>query len=145
MLHYNFLSISHRLKVTTHSNFKWDFPVWGKILAVLGSGDPQNVNFGDHFPQKACVSTEPHRLMHNTSLAKVASDLWPARGKKGGEESHKSLTNGHRVGAPPLNRPPIFFRRSNVLPDVVTPAKFGIDRLTRFCFTGGRNSLVSYT
>ena len=31
------------------------------------------------------------------------------REKKGGEESHKSLTNGHRVGAPPLNRPPIFF------------------------------------
>ena len=51
--------------------------------------------------------------MHNTSLAKVASDLWPARGKKGGEESHKSLTSGHRVGAPPLNRPPFFFLRLN--------------------------------
>ena len=51
-------------------------------MAVLGSGDPKNVNFGDHFPQKARVSPEPRRLMHNTSLAKVASDLWPARGKK---------------------------------------------------------------
>jgi len=82
VFHCDFLSISRRLKVITHSNFKWDFPVWGKILAVLGSGDPKNVNFGDHFPQKARVSTEPRRLMHNTSLAKVASDLWPARGKK---------------------------------------------------------------
>ena len=52
-------------------------------MVVLGSGDPQNVNFGDYFPQKARVSTEPRRLMQTTSLAKVASDLWPARGKKG--------------------------------------------------------------
>src|SRR5208282_2531817 len=55
--------------------------------------------------------------------------------------SHKSLTNGHRVGAPPLNRPPKFFFRSNVLPNVVTPAKFGLNRLTRFCSTGGPNRL----
>ena len=51
------------------------------------------------------------------------------------------MTNGHRVGAPPLNEPPNVFGRLNVLPSVVTPAKFGFDRLTRFCSTGGRNRL----
>jgi hypothetical protein len=59
------------------------FPCLGKHFGGFGVGDPQNVNFCDHFPQKARVSTEPRRLMHNTLLAKVASDLWPAREKKG--------------------------------------------------------------
>ena len=44
------------------------FPCLGEILAVLGAGDPQNVNFNNSLPQKArvSVSTEPRRLMHNT-------------------------------------------------------------------------------
>ena len=66
VFHCDFLSISHRLKIITHSNFRWDFPVWGKILAVLGAGDPQNVNFNNFLPQKARVSMKPRRLMHNT-------------------------------------------------------------------------------
>ena len=52
VLHYNFLSISYRLKVIKHFNFRWDFPAWGKILAVLGAGDPQNVNFSNFSPKR---------------------------------------------------------------------------------------------
>ena len=37
----------------------------GKFLAILGAGDPQNMNFSNFLPQKARVSTEPRRLMHN--------------------------------------------------------------------------------
>ena len=58
-------------------------------MAVLGAEDPQNVNFSDFSPQKARVSTEPRRLMHNTCQAKVASDLQAGLGEKGENEVTK--------------------------------------------------------
>ena len=109
VLHYNFLSISYRLKVIKHFRFRWDFPVWGKILAVLGAGDPQNMNFGNHFPKKARVSTEPRRLMHNTSLAKVASDLWPARGEKRGRRKSQKFDKRPSRGGATAQPTPKFF------------------------------------
>ena len=58
-------------------------------------------------------------------------------GKKGvvGTKSHKFDKRQSRGGAY-AQRTPKLFGRSNVLPNVVTSAKFGFDRLTRFCFTG---------
>ena len=52
VFHCNFLSISYRLKVIRHISFGWHFPIPGKILRVLGPGDPQNLNSSASNPPK---------------------------------------------------------------------------------------------
>ena len=64
------------------------------------------------------------------------------RKKKKGEKSHKTLTNRTRVGAPMLNRPPNLLSRFVVLHDVITHAKFGLDRFTGFRATGCQSFLI---
>ena len=122
MIHCDFLSISHRLKVIMHSNFRWDFSVWGTFWRFWGAKTPK-CEFWRPFPPKARVSTEPRRLMHITSLTKVASDLLPARGKKGGRRKSQKFDKRPSRGGATAQLTSIFFRRSNVLPDVVTSAK----------------------
>ena len=145
VLHYNFLSISHRLKVITHPNFRWDFSVWGKILAVLGSGDPKiwilvTISPKRHVYQRSHVVWCIIRHWRKSPLT---------CGLHGEKRWEKKVTQVWQTaiawGRHRSTDCQFFFRRSNGLPDVVTLAKFGIDRLTRFCSTGGRNSLVSYT
>ena len=56
MFHCDFLSISYRLKVISHFRFRWDFPVWENILAVLGAGDPKMLNFATFLPKGTCIN-----------------------------------------------------------------------------------------
>src|SRR5664279_2574571 len=103
----------------------------------LGGGKILNRNCNHSDPQKALLWTKPRLMSGNRIWAKAASDLGASgREKKGGNISHKTLTNRTPVGAPLLNRPSNLLSRCVVLHDVITHAKFGFDRFTGFCATG---------
>ena len=92
------------------------FPCLGEILAGLGAVDPRNVNFSNFFHKRHmyqrnhvvwCIIHGRRKLRLTCRL--VLKERW--------EQSHTSLTNGHRVGTPPLNGPPI------LLPIECTPQR----------------------
>ena len=140
----NFLSISYRLKVIRHFNFRWDFPVWGNILAVLGAGDPQNVNFS-HFSPKRHVSQRNHVVWCMTHGRRKLRLTWRlVLEKKVRTKSQKFDKRPSRGGAT-ARWTLKFFIRSNVLP-AWSPLPNLFWSVDAFLFyRWGSKSRVSYT
>ena len=149
MLHYNFLSISYCLKVIRHISFGWDFPIPGKILRVLGPGDPQNLN---------CIDSNPPK---GTSLGQAASfeplhvEIGWQVFSNGVTEKRKKITNKSReisqatcifhvpVGAPLFVRIQIKFGWLLELVDLITCTKFHGDHMKGFDPAGSQSLLFS--
>ena len=76
MVYYNFLSISHRLKVIDDFSFGWDSHFKGGFWAVLGALDPQNMNLCEFFLQKAFPYWTTHTYTKNAQCRYIS----PPRG-----------------------------------------------------------------
>ena len=64
MVYYDILRSCYRFEEISVQTFKWDSHVKLHNVAVLGAGDPLNINFEDSNPQKALPFAKPNRLVY---------------------------------------------------------------------------------